>query len=184
VSTQQDLYAPKNNDRFDNTASTLMLESNTIKSSIGGVIGVREMQGTLSSRIRSLTCDVVEGMTQHEWRAKAIEHPAYPLIFEELKAAHDFKILDKVMDQLEALGCIVTYDRSTAQLTVGLNINNLCKGFTERMAMVDVRNKRLIDQANGIGPLDRLMEPQSKLEVGDIQISPTYFLTFNLKDDQ
>lgn len=184
MSTQQDLYAPKNNDHFDNTASTLMLESHTVKSSIGGAIGQREMQGTLSSRIRSLTRDVVEGITQHEWRAMAIEHPAYPLIFEELKAAHDSKILDKVMDRLEALGCIVTYDRSTGQLTLGLNINNLCKGFTERIEMMDVRNKRLIDQANGIGPLDRFVEPQSKLQVGDIQISPTYFLTFNLKDDQ
>ncbi len=142
-------------------------------------LGEREMQGTLTSRIRSLTCDIAEGLTQHEWRAKVMQHPAYSVIHQELALAKRAGRLDNLMDQMEAIGCVVTYDRNKAILGVGLNANDLCKGFKERLAMTDLRNKRLIDHANGVSPFDRVKGNRISPE-GDIQMGPTYFLTFDL----
>lgn len=141
---------------------------------------LNQPQGSLSSRIRCIAHELEEGMGQADWRLRAVSHPAYALIEDELKAAYANGDLDAKMDTLESIGCIVTYERVSTKLTIGLSAEGVTRGFTEHSKLVDLRNKHLLDTINNVSPLDRFKEESVPTEIP--RLSTTYYLTITLSE--
>lgn len=139
-----------------------------------------EVTGTLTSRIFALADDTEGCATQAEWREKIKQHPAYSRVFEEIFHAHCHNNLTQIFDRLEGVGCEVYFNKATAELTLGLNLKKMRKGFGEHIKLKDIRNKKALNMVNDIGHLSlALKEPEA--EVAEM-ITPTFFLTLQLSN--
>lgn len=96
-----------------------------------------------------------------EWQALCDEHPAAPFIIEELQAyvyvgkqsdGHwTFESLARVMDRLDAVGFLTSFDRSSLVFSITFKEHaDIRLTDTQR----DRKNKRLLDEVNGVDPMD------------------------------
>jgi hypothetical protein len=145
-----------------------------------GLPEIREVKGTLTSRLNCLLDETTGCITQAEWREKAKVHPAYELIYAELREAFDTQELTQKFDVMEKFGVEVYYDRGTKLLTLGLNASKIRKGFSEVISMKDIRNKRALDIINNVG-FGLLKEDDNKPESVAPQAA-TFYITFQLGD--
>jgi hypothetical protein len=139
---------------------------------------VPELRGTLNSRLNCLLDETVGCITQAEWREKAKVHPAYELIYAELREAFFAGTMDRTFDSMEKFGVEVYFDRSCNLLTLGLSMTKMRAGFGEVIVMKDLRNKRALDIINEVG-FGLLKDEETKPE----SIAPqtaTFYITFQL----
>jgi hypothetical protein len=136
--------------------------------------------GTLTSRVRTLASDTEECTLQCEFRAKMYEHPAYPLIVEEIRKAHAAGELFTVFDTLEEIGVVAAYDKCEGKVSIGLNASKMNRGVREHKPMFASRNQRSIDFVNGVSGMLDLPKPKEELHFPVGGMTPTFYITFDV----
>lgn len=144
-----------------------------------GIADTKEPTGDLYSRVFSLLQSTWGCVLQTDFRSNVQENPAFTLIQQELREAFRDGELDQKFDLIESTGAVVTYDKSTNVVTIGINEVQMRSQVRERTQMVDLRNKRLIDHANGVAPDSVFREPKSK-PIDLPQIGTSFYVSFAL----
>lgn len=145
-----------------------------------------KVEGNLTSRIYSLLDASIACQWHEDFQEIAMAHPAFELIRKELTQALVDGDLNSKFDQMDATGAIVTFNKQTSQVTIGVGGSIMRSAIREYTPLVDLTNKTLVGQANsdpdGIVQVNQPgVFTAVKAMVGDLpDIGTTYFVTFTI----
>lgn len=142
-----------------------------------GISEYKPAEGNLTSRIYSLVEATRDCILQTDFHDKAVEHPAFALIRDELRSAADQGELNRKFDIIEATGATLTFEKWRGLVTIGLNESRMRGAICEYTKMVDLQNKRLINNLNGVTSYDIFKEPKDTVQPIP-EMSTTYFVSF------
>lgn len=143
---------------------------------------VKEITGTLTSRLRAMMSDVAPGLLLADFRDRIVDHPAYELVVAEVQDAYRSQQLNALMDSVEAIGVEVACDRKEGLITIGLNAKRMTNQVREYTRMHSSDNRRSLAIANGKEfydgkPVNK--EPR-QIEHDDVGMGTTYYFSFKL----
>lgn len=145
-----------------------------------------KVEGNLTSRIYSLLDASMACQWHEDFQDIAMAHPAFKLIRNELVQALIDGDLNSKFDQMDATGAIVTFNKQTNQVTIGVGSSIMRGAIREYTPLVDLTNKSLVGQANAshedIAPVTNpRVFTATKMAVGDMpDVGTTYFVTFTI----
>lgn len=175
----------------DNALEQIMIqEENRFTGTVGtvrvvarndvGISQYKPAEGTLQGRIFSLVEATHWCKMQAEFQDTVLEHPAFVLIRDELRAAQADGTLNQKFDIIESTGAIVTFDKERGLVTIGLNEPQMRAAIRERTRMQDLNNKRLIGHLNDPTTNEswKIFQEPSKDAVDNIDMSTSYYVSF------
>lgn len=143
---------------------------------------VKEITGTLTSRLRAMMSDVAPGLLLADFRERIVDHPAYDLVVAEVQNAYHTNQLNALMDSVEAIGVEMACDRKEGVITIGLNAKRMNSQIREYTPMHSSDNRRGIAIANGKEFFDGKpvgKEPRH-VEHEDVGMGTTYYFSFKI----
>lgn len=142
-----------------------------------GISQYKPAEGNLTSRIFSLLEATRGCILQSEFNDQVIEHPAFALVRDELRAAYDDGSLNQKFDIIEATGAVVTFEKARGLVSIGLNEAKMRGSIQEYTKMVDLNNKTLINRANGVTSYDIFKEPRDTPQA-IAEMTTSFFVSF------
>ncbi|MNH68881.1 hypothetical protein D3C73_209690 [compost metagenome] len=166
----------KEDNNFTGTVGTVRVVSRNV----ADISQHKQAEGTLFGRMFSLLEATHWCKVQSEFQDTVLEHPAFILIRDELRTAHEEGTLNQKFDIIESTGAIVTFEKDRGLVTIGLNEPQMRAAIRERTRMVDLGNKRLIGHLND--PMTneswKIFKEPSKDNIDNIEMSTSYYVSF------
>lgn len=145
-----------------------------------------KVEGNLTSRIYCLLDASMACRWHEDFQEMAMAHPAFELIRKELTQALVDGDLNSKFDQMDATGAIVTFNKQTNQVTIGVGGSIMRSAIREYTPLVDLTNKSLVGQANYNHEVGTVVKQPAvfaavRAAVGDVpDVGTTYFVTFTI----
>lgn len=169
------------NPDFEGTVSSVRVVEKAVST-----VATVKVEGNLTSRIYCLLDASMACQWHEDFQEMAMAHPAFDLIRKELTQALIDGDLNSKFDQMDATGAIVTFNKQTSQVTIGVGSSIMRSAIREYTPLVDLTNKSLVGQANIRHEHDVPVKQPAvftavRAAVGDVpDVGTTYFVTFTI----